>query len=339
MKKTIILILLISIVIIVGVVILISNRSVENSTPTGKVIHTQNEPLKMAFPYWLGDLPFFVAKEKNLFNNVNVEFETMDVGALKTAFKKGDIDVLSATPELVPILYDAGIDFKVILTTDYSYGADGIVATSDITSLKSLKGKKIAYEVGSPSHWYLLYKLDQVGLTQDDIITIDMAVPDAGAAFAAGRVDVAVTWEPWLSKAKERDGGHILASTADDHDRIVPAIVVVKDSTLKQRKQEIKELMKGWFRGLEYTKNNKQEACSVAMDVYGLSSQEVEEWLLGLKWLDYEDNLQYWGINEESGEFKKIIKKAGELWFNAGLSKKQPSLKEVVDSTLLETLY
>src|SRR6266576_2256265 len=29
---------------------------------------------------------------------------------------------------------------------------------------------------------------------------------EAGAAFVAGQVDVAVTWEPWLSKAKARTG-------------------------------------------------------------------------------------------------------------------------------------
>src|ERR1022692_1391245 len=46
--------------------------------------------------------------------------------------------------------------------------------------------------------------------------------PDvAGAAFLAGRIDAAVTWEPWLSKARTRPGGKVLLTSAD-----VPGIIV-----------------------------------------------------------------------------------------------------------------
>jgi NitT/TauT family transport system substrate-binding protein len=38
---------------------------------------------------------------------------------------------------------------------------------------------------------------------------------DAGAAFAAGQLDVAVTWEPWITKVSGEKKGHVIFSSKD----------------------------------------------------------------------------------------------------------------------------
>ena len=43
--------------------------------------------------------------------------------------------------------------------------------------------------------------------------TIDMKAGDAGSAFVAGKVDAAVTGEPWLSKARETPFGDIFLAS------------------------------------------------------------------------------------------------------------------------------
>ena len=81
--------------------------------------------------------------------------------------------------------------------------------------MRDLKGKKLACAEATPSHYFALYVLTQGGLTNRDVDWkfTDSAV-DAANVFKAGQVDAAVSWSPDVYvAARERTGGHILAST------------------------------------------------------------------------------------------------------------------------------
>ncbi len=56
-----------------------------------------------------------------------------------------------------------------------------------------------------------LLQKNNVALT--DLQVTDLQTAEAGAAFIAGKVDAAVVWEPWLTRATEQGKGRVLAST------------------------------------------------------------------------------------------------------------------------------
>ena len=72
-------------------------------------------------------------------------------------------------------------------------------------SLKDLKGKTIATELGTCDHFLMLKALAAAGLTEKDVTYTNLTVPDAAAAFIAGKVDAAVIWQPWVSQI-QREG-------------------------------------------------------------------------------------------------------------------------------------
>ena len=55
------------------------------------------------------------------------------------------------------------------MVQDYSAGADGLIAKSDIKSVKDLKGKNVAIELGGSDHLFLLKCLENAGLTTKDV--------------------------------------------------------------------------------------------------------------------------------------------------------------------------
>src|SRR5205807_10647315 len=116
-------------------------------------------------------------------------------------------------------------DFKYVAAIDDSNGGDGIVATRDIKSIKDLKGRKVAVNEGSVSQFYLNVLLAKAGLKETDLQTVNMTAGDAGGAFVAKRVDAAVTWEPWLSKGKATDHGHLLVDSSTTPGLITDAII------------------------------------------------------------------------------------------------------------------
>ena len=166
--------------------------------------------LKIGLNPWIGNGIYYVAQEKGFFAQEGLDIEIIpyeDGGVGKQLLLTGKIDVLDLTPETAVVLADSGAKIKVIGMMDTSIGADGIIATNEIKTLADLKGKKVAFENGSPSHLLLSYLLDQQGLTTKDLVEVNLPAPDAGASFVSGSVEAAVTWEPWLSKAVERPGG------------------------------------------------------------------------------------------------------------------------------------
>ena len=65
----------------------------------------------------------------------------------------------------------------------------------------------------------------------------------AGAAFVANKVDAAVTWEPWLSRGKKTDFGHLLVDSSTTPGLITDVIIVTKDYVAKHPK-EVLEFVK-----------------------------------------------------------------------------------------------
>src|SRR5205807_10468712 len=77
--------------------------------------------------------------------------------------------------------------FRSVLGLDDSQGGDGIVAVDAIKSIKDLRGRRVAYNKGSVSHFFLSVLLRQNGMSEQDIQSIQMQQDAAGAAFGAHR--------------------------------------------------------------------------------------------------------------------------------------------------------
>jgi len=325
------------IVILIGTIIYLTKPQ---GLPTGAVIKKpEKEPIRIGLVVWPGFGPFYLAKEKGFFekNGANVELVTVDSTIWKTVMKLGQVDAEPVTPDMIQLYVDEGIPLVSIMGIDYSYGGDGIVATKDIKEIKDLRGKKIAFERGSISHYFLLYLLDKEGLTSNDITPIDMPVSDAAAAFASGKVDAAVTWEPWLSTvAKKRKESHVLISSKQTP-KLIPTLLSFRKEVLNERsEEEIKGVMKGWFETLEYMEKYPEESNRIMARSLGLSNEEFLKIKSNIRWFNYNESKEFFGTTEEPGQVFEVINIAGEIWLKEGLIKKKTNASDVINFSYLE---
>ncbi|TKC92721.1 sulfonate ABC transporter substrate-binding protein [Trinickia terrae] len=65
-----------------------------------------------------------------------------------------------------------------------------------------LKGKRVALQKGSSSHYLLLEVLKKAGLRYEDVQPVYLAPADARAAFESGNVDAWVVWDPYYASAQ-----------------------------------------------------------------------------------------------------------------------------------------
>jgi len=322
------------VILLIAVGLFLWLRLPEKAEPANKPSQT----LRIGLNPWIGNGIYYVAKEKGLFDaeKINVELEKFDDSAIGRQLLNTDkIDVLPLTPETAVILANAGIKTKIIGISDSSQGADGIIASKDIQDISDLKGKNVAFEIGSPSHFFISYLLNQKGLTTNDLSVINETAPDAGATFVAGKVDAAVTWEPWLSKASERQGGHLLVSSKAMS--VFPDYLIFREEFVKNHPQDIRGLLRAFFAARTYILDNQDEAVKIIAKNFNITEQEVKDQLPTFKWLSYEDNLSL--LASEQGDARTLIQTASDLWFKLGLIKTQPKANDLIDTSFLKNLY
>lgn len=291
---------------------------------------------------WVGNGPFWLAEEKGYFKDegVKAELSIIDDTALrKSTLTKGDVDAVGdTTVDMLTLSRDEGVPAKAVMQIDYSNGADGIVATDKFKSIQDLRGQKIAVQKNFVSEALLDYLLKKNGLSTKDVSVIDMEAGAAGAAFVSGQVDAAVTFEPWLSKAKERRGGHILASSADEPGVIVD-VLSVNEKYLQKNSVIVKKIMRAWFKAVDYWQNHPDEANAIMAKHYNVTPAEFRDLISGLKWPTYQGNLNYFGTIQKPGPIYDVARVFSQLFLETGQIKNAPDMNQAVDSSLLFNLY
>ncbi|MDY0059440.1 MAG: phosphate ABC transporter substrate-binding/OmpA family protein [Myxococcota bacterium] len=281
---------------------------------------------------------------------LDVKFVLLDDPAAKlAAFRKGDIDVMWDTVDSwareASILAESGEKAKAILMQDWSRGGDGIVSLKTIRSIEDLRGKKIATTLFTPSHWLLLYMLAQSGLTHEErnalekdfVVTTD--APAAAAAFKAGRVDAAVTWEPDLSGAVEARGdeAHILVSTAAATN-IIADVLVARQDVVDRAPTTLRDFVHGWFDGIDQMKSDPAQSNEIVARELKLDAETVSGMLSGLKLTPFADNAQFFGLTTAKSHFDTLFNSAFVIWRKKGVVTRVIDAKDALDSRFVASL-
>jgi NitT/TauT family transport system substrate-binding protein len=291
-----------------------------------------SEPLKVTLPTWTGYGPLFLAQEKGFFKENGIEVELSIVEGLaerKQALASGKIDGMATALDVQVSLAASKIPVSVVWVLDDSYGGDGILVKNDINGIQDLKGKTMAFEVGSTSHMLALTALQQGGLTEDDVEVIQMSAGDAGAAFAAGKVDAAVTWEPWLSKGSEANGKILL--TTKDLPGIIVDTISFKEDVIKNRPEDVKAFVKAMGQAMDFWKSNKAEADEIMAKGLKIDTAEFVATEEGLKFFTKEDNAELFGTSDNKGSIYAAAENAIKFYKEQGIITEEPNVDDVIN--------
>ncbi|OJH51642.1 hypothetical protein ATN81_27795 [Agrobacterium pusense] len=315
---------------------LIASTVLALSCLTSTLHATENKPLNVGMTTWVGYGLLHLAQQKGFFKaqGVDVSLTTVqDKPSTAAAIATGRLDGWATTVDTF-IFYNAKkLDIKQVLAVDFSKGGEGIIASGDIKTVADLKGRTLGAEEGSSTYFFMLNVLADSGVNVNDVKLQSMRAGDAGAAFAAGRLDAAATWDPWLSKAKER-GGHILASTADKPGLIVDTVAFRSD-VIEKRPDDVKNFIKAYFEAYDYWKASPKEANAIMAKALGINDDEFNSSLAGLEFVSREQNQQYIGSAASAGQIKSVTERGIEFYSQAGLLKEKFDAAAVVDSAPL----
>lgn len=281
-------------------------------------------PVRVGHSTWVGNGPLYIAQAQGYFADEGIEFEDINIGDLKLRFAAaaaGEIDVILTTPDTVMLYLKQGDEYQLVIGADTSVGGDGIVAANDVTTIQDLKGKQVAFNEGSTSHFLLSVLLKENGMSIADIVPVNMDPGDAGGAMIAGQVDAAVTWEPWLTKAKESGNAHILFDTSERPDFITDYVIVRKEF-IENHPEDVAGFVRAWYKAVDFYNANKDEAIAIAAKGTGdwLSDPATfAETMAGVAYYDRARNHEIFGTRENPGSILSLVNTTVDIWKDAGL--------------------
>ncbi len=242
--------------------------------------------LRVGHDLWIGFAGVFLAQELGYFTDRGLEVDLRGFpgpGDSIPPVLAGHLDAtLTTLHNLALIGGTEETSIAAIYFLDASNGADAIVARSDIASVSDLRGRDVAVTLNEANHMLLILALESAGLRQQDVNLVNMSADDAGAAFLAGRVDAAVTWEPWVSRARSGGDGDVIFSTRDAPDTIINTISVRRDN-LEQKPEVFARFLEGIDQGVHYLRADPEAAIPVIArwleadpeDVRGMLADDV----------------------------------------------------------------
>jgi ABC transporter, substrate-binding protein, aliphatic sulfonates family len=289
----------------------------------------------IAYTPWTGYAALFVAQAKGMFKarGLDVELQSIEsVGERKQALAAGKIQGMAASLD-VTVSAVADLPLKCVWAFDSSAGADGLLVKQGIKDMADLKGKQVAYHKGSASHFMLTEMLAKAGMKDSDVVAVDMKASEAAAAFMAGKVDAAVTWEPHLSKAAKA-GGVILADSKQTPG-LIADVLVFKDDYVKANADTVQKIVEAMAEASEFLLQNQAEASKMVAEGMKMKPEDVTADFPTMKFYDLKGNLEFYGTADKPGPIFDVGKKAAQFYVDQKVLKEVPDLKKNIDNSFI----
>jgi len=297
-------------------------------------------PIKIGYSDWPGWVAWQIAKEKDLFKKHGVEVELVWFPIYTdslTALNTGKIDAnCSAWCDVIAPLAE-GIKLKVVLVNDNSAGNDAIIGKPGIKSIKELKGKTVATELGTVEHFMLLQALAKNKMTEKDIEYKNLTVPDAAAAFIAGKVDGAGVWQPWISQIEKEGKGKVLF-TSKEIPGLIPDLLVCQEKIVTERADEMQKIVATWFDVLAHIKSNENEAVKIMAKVVEQKPEDYLAFMPGTKFFGLNANLKAFEKSNEHSSLAGSGKVISEFLKGLDLIKTIPDYEGALEPKFVKAL-
>ena len=299
-----------------------------------------NGTIHIASSTWTGYALIYLANSKGIWKShgLNVNFKDVeDPNDRFIALTAGRLEGMASTVDAFARQQSNGVPAIEVFPIDASVGGDGILAKNTIQSVADLKGKTVAVNQGSVSEWFLAQVLKDKGLSLSDVKEQNMKSGEAGAAFVASKVDVAVTWEPWLSKAKVRQDGHVLVSSKEYPDLIMDSFAFRKDF-IQKYPDTVKDFMKAYYDAYNWMQQNQTEALKIIGDAVGESADDVKADLGTMTLFDLSKGKEVMGTSSSHGKIYDNVKAAADFWKSQKAIDNAVNPSDAVDPSFINTL-
>lgn len=237
-----------------------------------------------------------------------VGFATQGVG-INEALTAGEADI-ALYGDFPVITYLATGNDGQIIGLNSTRVQIGIYASDEIQSPEDLKGKKIGTVLGTSAYKYLVYYLEQNGLSVDDVEIVN-ASSELASLFLSGEVDAIAQSTLLFYSIKEQGAGHVLAVNGDDESLAAYYAILGRKEFLDENPEVAQAVLKAIERATEYAEENKEETFEILAGLSGYYTADVYK-----DYYSFRDSLEYWDPELKDENIAKLQETADFMYEN-----------------------
>ena len=284
-------------------------------------------PLRLGTNIWPGYEPLYLAREQGYLTEDKVALvELLSTSEVMRAFRNGAIDAAALTLDEVISLRAAGLRPVVVQVADISHGADVILVRQGIERMQDLRGRRIGVEATALGVYMLSRALALHGMDLEDVEMIHLEVNEHREAWLSGQVDAVVTFEPVRQQLID-EGGIILFDSSMIPGEIVD-LLVVRESLLASRQEQLSHLLGAWYQALEYLHRSPAAAAEIMAARLGGDGEGVLSSLQQLHLPDPEENSGF--MHGNPSRLQKQAEQLARIMLDQGLLQQLPDLTDLV---------
>ena len=295
--------------------------------------------MRLGMTTWVGYGPMFLARDKGFFkeNGLDVDLRIIeDASIYMAAIAAGELDGNASTLDEIMKYRSPEFCFKAVVALDDSHGGDGVLVGENVNSLKDLKGQQVGMNEGSVSQFWFNILLTREGMTEKDLQITNMTADDAAAAFIAGQIPAAVTWEPHLSLVRQKKQGKVLIDSSETPGLIVDVVDLTCDY-IKNNPKDVEAFNKGLYKAVEFIKTNPEEAYAIMAKGVGGYLEKPEDFAeaaKGVRFYDQARNIEFFGTKDK-GEAKDLMEMGNKIWGGFQKMKMDIGYDDLIDLTFI----
>lgn len=294
------------------------------------------ETVRIGLQPWLGYGPLWVAAEKGFFEDRGLDVELINFNwdqDVNAALVSGNIQVQAAATNTLINLLNAGAELRGFMIMDAAYEADAVIAGEGIESITDLAGKRVAYELGATSDLLLNYALRENGMSIDDVEAVPMGASEAGLAAIAGRVEAAVSYEPYISAALAQGDGYKVIYDASAAPGLISDLLVAETSYIEENRDTLVAIVKAWDDAVTFIRENPEEGGGIIAEAVGSEMDQFTVAFEGVRLYDLSEN-----VEALAGPFQEAYESIGSIMVEVNPTDvpQYPAVADALDLSVIE---
>ncbi len=282
---------------------------------------------------WIGYGPLWIADDQGFDLDHGVDIKMVNFSTdqdLESGFASGKFQAASNANNTYIRLADLGLEYTITLMEDFSLEADAIVSCDPkISSIDDLEGASVAFEEFSVSDVLFRYAIKQAGIDFDSIDYSPIPAADAGTAAVAGRVDVAVTYEPYLQAAVEEGDNCKIIYTAAERPGLISDALAFTTEFADSNPDAVKGVMQAWGDAVDFYNENTDEGQAIIAKAVGEKPAALGPSFEGIKLFDLQESQDFL-----ENDYEELWGDIAEIMLDQGQIKEVPDVNQYLNTDI-----
>ncbi|HKQ74327.1 MAG TPA: ABC transporter substrate-binding protein [Blastocatellia bacterium] len=250
-----------------------------------------------------------------------------DFPTIVESIKAGRLEATFMIAPLAMKLREQGVPVKILYLGHRDGSTVMVQKDSTAKSLRDLRGKVFAIPSKYSNQNLVIHKLmEDQGVKSDEIRFVEMPPPDMPGALAAKAIDAYFIGEPHAARAELDGSGRVLYHAKDIWPRFISCVLVVHEKLIKERREVVKDLVRGIAESGEWAETHRLEAAKVAAP-YFRQDEKVVRYVL----TQPPDRVSYRMLTPTDEDLQQIH----DMALKAGILEKPIEMKDLIDRSFI----